>query len=633
MVPSGRIHNVLEFIAPNDVLLETEEKAAGLSADMMNSSVESAPRTMPARRRRWQTLCRVLATCSLLAIGLGFDISRQFMAFYTESVRLNREWSNRLGSYSELGQLAAAINAPCSDVFDTHDDAVESAKLDKAVAQFGEKMRELREETSSRVPPIESRAIFQQMDAVQATVDLITGDARLIFACFRDDQPDEAGRHLARTARKFAQLNSALVRLQSCVRDIQRDELEVQLARAASMRAIETALGLALMVLLIGIAFYGSRLYRTAAPFPPSEETLQGEEALMTGEEPRLSTVESSQYALVDATLRDQTERRKAKTEREEQARLFAFRADVDHALSHNQSIPAMLHGCAVAMQKHLDAALARIWMFDLKRAQLELQASAGLDTRLDGAHSRIPVGRTVRALSTPLNPTQRRQLETVNPSADALLRLIDDIINFSKIEAGKLELETVEFSLRQELAKTIKALAVKAREKGLELLLHIPPSMPDSWRGDTRRLQQVIINLVGNAIKFTETGEIAVRVRLEPDEAAPNGCSPQPASAPPAQFLYFSVTDTGIGIAPNKVGRIFHEFTQADATITRKYGGTGLGLSISRRLVELMGGSIWVESQEEKGATFHFIVKFQPGSATKPPSSPPESLRGWRVS
>ena len=193
MVPSGRIHNVLEIIAPNDVLVETEEKAAGLSADMMNSSVESAPRTMPARRRRWQTLCLVLATCSFLAIGIGFDVSRRFMAIYTESVRLNREWSNRLESYSELGELAAAINAPCSDVFDTHDDAVESAKLDKAVAQFGEKMRELREETSSRVPPIESRAIFQQMDAVQATVDLITGDARLIFACFRDDQPDEAG--------------------------------------------------------------------------------------------------------------------------------------------------------------------------------------------------------------------------------------------------------------------------------------------------------------------------------------------------------------------------------------------------------------------------------------------------------
>jgi signal transduction histidine kinase/DNA-binding response OmpR family regulator/HPt (histidine-containing phosphotransfer) domain-containing protein len=444
----------------------------------------------------------------------------------------------------------------------------------------------------------------------------------------------------------------------------------------------------------------------------------------------------------------------KAKSERQEQSRLFAFRSDVDHVLSHDQSIPAILQGCAVAIHKHFDAALARIWLFDQKRAHLELQASAGLDTRLDGPQSRVPVGQfeigliakekaprlrndlssgaagrdqawvpyegvasfagypllvnelcvgvlaifsgqplagqtldalaavapgiaqsierlraqeqlklaketaeaasraksdflanmsheirtpmnaiigmTDLALNTPLNSTQRRYVETVKQSADALLRLIDDILDFSKIEAGKLDLETAEFSLRQELAKTIKALAVKAHEKKLELLLQVPSAMPDSWRGDARRLQQVIINLVGNAIKFTDAGEIAVRVRLEPGEAAPpQAGAPQSGTA---QFLYFSVSDTGIGIAPNKVARIFQEFSQADTSITRKYGGTGLGLSISRRLVELMGGSIWVESQERVGSTFHFIVKLQPGSGTKTSVSPPETLAGLRV-
>src|SRR3989442_2613586 len=403
----------------------------------MNSSVESTQRPVPGRRSRWQTLCFILAACNLLAVGIGLDLSHRLMAIYTESVRLNREWSNRLGSYSELGQLAAAVHAPANDVIDTQDVAAESAELDKAVARFSEKMSELREEANSPVPVTEAKALLQEMDAVQDAIDQMSGEARLIFSCFRDNQPDEAGNHMPTMDRKFAHLNAVLLRLQSRVREIQEARLGDKLARASSVRKIETALGLALMLMLIGIALYRGRLFRTAAPFPQSEETQQA----------------------VETTLRDITERRKAETEREEQARLFAFRADVDHALSHNQSIPTMLQGCAVAMQKHVDAALARIWMFDLTRAQLELQASAGVDTRLDGPHSRIPVGQfEIGLIAKEKVPRLTNELPSDPAARDQEWARYEGIVSFAgyPLLVGEVCVGVLAVFARQPLARRI---------------------------------------------------------------------------------------------------------------------------------------------------------------------------------
>jgi PAS domain S-box-containing protein len=217
-------------------------------------------------------------------------------------------------------------------------------------------------------------------------------------------------------------------------------------------------------------------------------------------------------------------------------------------------------------------------------------------------------LGMTELTLDSELTREQRENLGMVKSSADSLLQVIDDILDFSKIEAGKLHLDPAPFSLRESLGATVKALGARAHEKGLELVCQVGPETPDALVGDPLRLRQVVTNLVGNAVKFTERGEVAVRVEAE-GVPAESVC------------LHFTVRDTGIGIPANKQRVIFEAFTQADASTTRGYGGTGLGLAITAQLVGLMGGRVWVESEAGQGSTFHFTAHLDrhPGSLPRP--------------
>ena len=207
-------------------------------------------------------------------------------------------------------------------------------------------------------------------------------------------------------------------------------------------------------------------------------------------------------------------------------------------------------------------------------------------------------MGMTQLALNTELTGEQREYLEAVELSADSLLRVINDILDFSKIEAGKLDLIVIDFNLRDCIADTMTTLAVQAHTKGLELVYHVPSTIPDALIGDPGRLRQILVNLVGNSIKFTQEGEVAVKVELESEAA--NQVN-----------LHISVADTGIGIPAEKQDKIFQSFEQADSSTTRKYGGTGLGLAIASQLVRMMGGQIRVESEVDKGSLFHFVAGF----------------------
>jgi len=222
-------------------------------------------------------------------------------------------------------------------------------------------------------------------------------------------------------------------------------------------------------------------------------------------------------------------------------------------------------------------------------------------------------IGMTELALDTDLTPEQREYLEMVQSSADSLRTLLNDILDYSKIEAGKLDLEAIDFNLRDSLGDTLKTLALRAHEKGLELTYHIPPDVPEGLVGDPGRLRQIVVNLIGNAIKFTEQGEIVLEVVLE-------------SQTEEEVSLHFAVRDTGIGIPPEKQEVIFESFAQADGSTTRRYGGTGLGLTISSQLVGLMGGRIWVESEVGRGSTFHFTAHFGRSEGT-PPGRPAADL------
>jgi len=229
-------------------------------------------------------------------------------------------------------------------------------------------------------------------------------------------------------------------------------------------------------------------------------------------------------------------------------------------------------------------------------------------------------IGMTELLLETPLDPIQLDYAQTVRASAAGLLTVINDILDFSKVEAGKLDLESLDMDIRDTIEDVARLLAIQAHPKGLEIIALLDPNLPDLMRGDAGRLRQILLNLGGNAVKFTQSGEVAIDCRVVQKDAD-------------GVLIRCEIRDTGIGIPANRMNALFQAFTQVDASTTRRFGGTGLGLSIVKRLVDLMGGEVGVTSSEGTGSTFWFTARFGVAKeVAKPPVAPSFALKGQRI-
>ncbi len=291
--------------------------------------------------------------------------------------------------------------------------------------------------------------------------------------------------------------------------------------------------------------------------------------------------------------------------------RTYAFVFDRGYVIRNESGRPTRMIGAMmdVSPQKEAEEALqrAKLAAESANRAKSDFLANMSHEIRtpMNGI-----LGTTELLLDTELAAEQREYLGMVKTSADSLLTVINDILDFSKIEAGKLDLDNVEFDLRRSLGETAKSFALRAHSKGLEIACDFLPDVPDRVVGDPVRLRQVVVNLVGNAIKFTERGEVVLRVEVASREGSD-------------VTLHFTVRDSGIGVPADKLASIFSAFSQADGSTTRKYGGTGLGLTISSRLVAMMQGRIWVESEVGRGSEFHFEARLGVGTEDARPDQP----------
>jgi PAS domain S-box-containing protein len=588
------------------------------------------------RRVKWHQLYLVLALLNLVATGVTMAVSHSVLNLYIQSVHTNHDWARRIGLFFDLGSQATAVSAPSDDVFRTHDGDGEREQLARRAGAYQRTSALVREMIVRIADPHARQVLTGTLDRIDTDVAEMRVLSEEVFSMLDERQMRAAGEQMAAMDALVQRTLADIRTLSQIGRNYQQAHLVQQAKRAEMLSQFDRIVALMLVIMVCGVAWYAHRLGRrtmgTQLGLEDREARLQSiaetaaDAIIVTDEGGYILSFNPAAerifgYDAADIVGRNVTQLAPAAHRDQHRSLLKQFvdegerrGAHVDQEVwgqrANGEIFPVEM---AISASQLADGIIGTIILRDIsdrRRAEGELARAKEAAEAANRAKSeflanmsheiRTPMtailGFSDMLLERAKEPSDRELVGIIKRNGEHLLDLINDILDVSKVEAGKLTVERLPCSPWDLIEDVVASMRVRADAKNLPLRVTYDGSVPNAVITDPTRLRQILVNLIDNAVKFTERGEVQLTIRAT-----------TPASGSPR--LEFEVVDTGIGIAKNKLSRIFEPFSQADPSTTRKFGGTGLGLAITRNLVELLGGSMRVESRPGAGSRFWFSV------------------------